>query len=415
MQIISYSLQGLITLFFCYYLYKEILCDNKYHSIRSSILLTFSTITTSVWLYYLTFYCFASFIHSFNLKISLTELTPVIQKSVHEHDGIESYILFISVNLFLLAGLIIYRINFQQSFATIKKPLIIASIVGTVIFLNMVRILPPETDFEGIDFIQIGLQLAVVLLIIKFLNAVNKKDYRLFVIAFSLLMIPVCFIQYEPISIFDYEFILTPSLKIIEGIPLREIYMQYDLFLSLIVCAWMKLQPDLTYLHLIGQLGYFLFFISLLVFSNKFFTNKHLIVYFIITVVLFRVYTLAHAPVTILQVTPLRLDLWLPLLFIAYWAGWRHWLLGFTIGLMIFLHRNFGLLYFAAYLMLLVIMYMEATIEVIKSNRGHLINAIAKQTFTFIKSIGVNLLLVAAWVVVVYYFYGSIITESAGL
>ena len=170
----------------------------------------------------------------------------------------------------------------------------------------------------------------------------------------AVLLIPVCFISTSPIEWYDYAYILAPALRLFHGAGVSEIYFQYDLLLSLIGLAWMKLKLDLNAVQIVGQCAYYLLLLGAFVFSRRWLLDKRLPVLLLIALVLVRIYAGPGEAIHSFQVTPLRLDLWLILLMLVYFKGPYHWGAGLFCGLMLLLHNDFGIIYSAAYIQLLL-------------------------------------------------------------
>jgi hypothetical protein len=96
---------------------------------------------------------------------------------------------------------------------------------------------------------------------------------------------------------------------------------------------------------------------GLLLFSGRLFQTRVLPAFLLAALVLGRLYAGNWDPVEQLQVTPLRLDLWFPLLVVVYWLGPYHWLTGLVCGLLMLCIKNFGIIYSLAYLQLLVTLW----------------------------------------------------------
>ncbi|MDZ4246710.1 MAG: hypothetical protein U1D67_06310, partial [Dehalococcoidia bacterium] len=176
--------------------------------------------------------------------------------------------------------------------------------------------------------------------------------------AVLILLVPICFIAVQPISWKDYSYTLAPALRLLHGADLSEIYFQYDLLLSLPALAWIKLKLDLNLFQVVGQASYFLYIFSIFLLAKKLYFDNKLPLFFLIALVLIRVYATFDDPVGSFQVTPLRLDWWLLFLALVYRWGPYHWSAGLFCGLMILVHKNFGVIYTLAYFQLLFTLFI---------------------------------------------------------
>jgi hypothetical protein len=142
--------------------------------------------------------------------------------------------------------------------------------------------------------------------------------------------------------------------------------------------VWMKLKIDLNLFQIIGQFSYFIFFLAAFFFSKKYFINKKLPYYLLTGLVLTKVYGMIADPIVFFQGTPLRLDLWLIILIIAYWKGLYSKTLGIALGAMMILCRTFGLIYSISYVEIIALLVLleslrnnftsHSTIEAIKKH-----------------------------------------------
>lgn len=155
----------------------------------------------------------------------------------------------------------------------------------------------------------------------------------------------------------DYSYVFAPALRLLNGASLNDVYFQYDLLLSLIVASWMKLGLELNTIRVLGQAAYYAAIFGAYLLARRLFANRDLALLLVMALVLGRLYTSSRDVLCCLQVTPLRLDLWLPLLAVVFWRGAYHWSVGLICGLLLLLANKFGIIYTLAYLQLLVTLY----------------------------------------------------------
>lgn len=322
-------------------------------------LLKMTVLATAVaGLLYFGYFQLAPWIWSQSLPINPDEVMIWYLPYLELRDGIELYALYA---LMFLNLLFVYALSCEWNRLTdgpARHLLALPLVVVACAFIASVGFNPPMStlaDQTAPDiFVRSFTVMAVILPIITLLYYLQKRSARwtLAVAAFSL--IPVCFISTQPPSWFDYEFIFAPALRLSHGANVSEIYFQYDLLLSLIGLAWMKLQLDLNLFQVVAQCAYYLLLLSLFAFSREWFLDKRLPAFLLVTLVLMRIYAGPYDAVNFLQVTPLRLDMWLILLLLVYFKGPHHWSAGLFCGLMLLLHKNFGIIYSAAYIQLLL-------------------------------------------------------------
>ena len=106
-------------------------------------------------------------------------------------------------------------------------------------------------------------------------------------------------------------------------------------------------------------------------------------------------------PVHSFQSTPLRLDLWLILLVLVYFKGAYHWSAGLFCGLMLLLHKNFGIIYSAAYIQLLLTLCVIDTAVI----PGQAIKTVSVALTTFLKRNYLNLVLIVTGALMHYLLF----------
>lgn len=304
-------------------------------------------------LLYSGFYFFSTQIWSMNQRLNLNEVLPQSKIFIYEHDGIEGYVLF---GMMILIVAVSFLAAWAQGvFKTVSSSRVVlaVTVLACICYLWTVGFYPPETS------VATGLTTSILasvalLTVCSALNVLSKRHSLAALAVLSVILIPVCFISIEAVSIYDYSFVLSPALRLLQGASIKDIYLQYDLLMSMIAAVWIKTGMLLERIEVVGQASMYIFFLSLFVFSKRFFNDSRLAAFLIAVVVLVRIYANMHMPSTLLQVTSLRLDWWLLLLFLVRERGYQHWSIGLSLGALLLFHKNFGLLYLAAYLCLLV-------------------------------------------------------------
>jgi hypothetical protein len=309
------------------------------------------------------YFLLAPFIWSQNLPVNPQEITPWIRPWTVEHDGIEIYalyaLMFACLASSLAAAWFLTRITGRASFYVLLLVLVAASCryLVTIGFNPPVNTLAtrsiPLIFKQTVYLSAILATLMIVLLILQR----RIKDWWVNM-AVLILLAPVCFIAVHLISWEDYSYALAPALRLLHGADLSEIYFQYDLLLSLPALAWIKLKLDLNLFQVVGQASYFLYIFSIFLLAKKLYSDNRLPLFFLIALVLTRMYATSVDPVASLQVTPLRLDWWLPFMALVYRFGPYHWSAGLFCGLMILVHKNFGVIYMLAYFQLLFTLFI---------------------------------------------------------
>jgi hypothetical protein len=317
--------------------------------------------TASAGLLYFCYFQLTPWIWSQNIPVKPEELMPWLNRWLldeKERDGIELYALYA---LMFFDLLFIYTLSREWDRFASKSVLYLLAlplVAVSITFIHSIGFQPPMNTLASHAvpdiFARAFTVMAAILPIIILLYYLQKYSARWALIAVAYLLIPVCFISTKPLSWEDIQYIFAPALRLFHGAEVSEIYFQYDLLLSLITLAWMKLQLDLNLFQMVAQCAYYLLLLGLFAFSSRWFIDKRLPVFLLVALVLVRIYAGPHDAAYIFQVTPLRLDMWLILLLLVYFKGPYHWSAGLFCGLMLILHKNFGIIYSAAYIQLLL-------------------------------------------------------------
>jgi hypothetical protein len=339
-------------------------------------------VTAVAGLLYFGYFQLAPWIWSQNLVVDSADIPPWYIAEMVGRDGIEVYALYALMFLNLFAA---FAVTSQwNKVADSAKYLLVLPVIVAAAFLASIGFHPPINTFATRAVPDILAQsfrvMAVLLPLITLLYYLQQRSTFWVVTIAALLLIPVCFISTAPIEWYDYAYILAPALALFHGSKISEIYFQYDLLLSLIGLAWMKLRMDLNSFQIVGQIAYYLLLLGAFVFSKRWFLDKRLPVFLLIALVLVRIYAGPGDVIHSFQVTPLRLDLWLILLMLVFLKGPYHWSAGLFCGVMLLLHNNFGIIYSAAYVQLLL------TLCVIDIARlpGKLIETVSMAITTFL-------------------------------
>jgi hypothetical protein len=321
-------------------------------------LLEITVITTAVagFLYFL-YFQLAPWIWAQNIPVRRNEILLWQLPWMKERDGIEIYALYF---LMLLNLFLVYTLNcgWQKFFGGHTRYLLVLPLGVAGAFIATIGFHPPMSTFSEQSLSDITRQTLTVLLVLLPLTGLlyylqQRAKYWTLAIA-ALLLIPVCFISTAPIEWYDYSLILAPALRLLDGVSIPEIYFQYDLLLSFIGLAWMKLGLDLNLFQVVGQCAYYLLLLGVFAFSRRWFFDKRLPVFLLVASVLLRIYAGPFDAIHSFQITPLRLDLWLILLMLMYFKRPDHWSAGVFCGVMLVLHKSFGIIYSAAYIELLL-------------------------------------------------------------
>jgi len=310
-------------------------------------ILLFSTLAAL--LLYLPFYHFAPVYHAMYAHVPVQDVNWWIRWSFQEDNGgIQIYVAY--VLMFLAIGLTAFFEYICVRFISARMHwifLVVGAIAG-IFYLHTIGFYPPmanvRIDVEGILFIVIALIITFV-----FGRFFDRKEIKwsLLFLLFGICMVPVWWAFFRQ----DYYYFFAPAVRTLRGFALNQSYFQYDHLISFLAMAWLKLGlPADRFLHII-DLSYFAFFVGAFFLARNILFDKRLAVYFVLSLVLIKIYGNMSDPTSCPQVSPLRLDLWLIVLGLAYWRGPRHWTMGLTLGFFLIFHHSFGMIYSISYLL----------------------------------------------------------------
>jgi len=309
------------------------------------------------------YFLFAPFIWSQNLPVDPQAITPWIRPWIDQHDGIEIYALYTLMFACLASSQAVAWFWTRVTDRIVYYTLALLLVAISCRYLATIGFNPPVNTLATRSIpliVKHSLQVSLILapLMLALLMMRKLAEGRWINMAVLILLAPVCFIAVQPIAWKDYAYVLAPALRLLHGAKLSDIYFQYDPLLSLPAWAWMRLKLDLNMFQLVGQISYWMYLFSLFLLAKKWFADEKLPFFFLLALVLIRIYATFDDPVGSFQVTPLRLDWWLLLLALVYRFGPYHWTAGLFCGLMMLVHKNFGIIYTLAYFQLLLTLFI---------------------------------------------------------
>ena len=328
--------------------------SNSAWLLLETLLLSLSV--TGLW--YFCYYQLAPWIWAQNIPFKPEDITPWVLSFTNEHDGVEIYAMYILmfvniVSAFTLSGFI-GRLTGKRTEHTILS----LFAAGALFYCATIGFIPPMNTLADTPLSIIFILSLVIMLVafplISLLIFLQRQYPRLAFASAALVLFPVCFLAISNIGWMDYTYIFAPAQRLLDGAALSDIYFQYDLLPSLLAAAWMKLGLDLNSFRVLGQAAYYLAMLGVFILSGKLFLKKELSVLLLAALILGRIYASPFDATLVFQVTPLRLDLWLPLMLVIYRFGPFHWSAGMVCGLLLILLKNFGIIYSAAYIQLLL-------------------------------------------------------------
>lgn len=371
---------------------------SKYKSVYT-LLIAFCASYTLSYLLYSLFYYFSPYFWTLNLDVKTEDLAPIV-RSYLEKDGAEVYVIFFVVSIYLLLTYLI------SSFIVKIQSIYIFALLAVISCAFLYKIgfhfpMPPENTNNFKDFLLALFSFISLPFFIKFLQYRSYLQYG-FVFIFCFIS---CLISTGHISHFDYDFVVSPALRLYHGYNLSEIYFQYDLFLTSFPYLLILLDIDLSYLMLICQISFFIFYIVLFLFARQFFKDSNLPYYFLICEISIRIYALFCDHATIFQISPLRLDIWILLVLLAHKKGVFHYSMGLLLGLLLIVHKSFGTIYTAVYLETLLFLFI---IDVFSDKeQPNFLTSIKKQFYIYFQKTYFNIVIIAVFYLISLFMFGS--------
>jgi len=398
---------------------KKILQNNIKKQVETWVLTqVFSVVSVCLAVGYLVhtiFFSFAPFFWGLSAKIPPEDYAdPLFMRllvQLGQQDGIEPYILYLFFWIFILISGLLCKHLLHRGKKDIKKLffIIIAVLLGISFVVKVKFTLPYSSQeiylnkpvveqtyldnsfFIWLFFILVGIS-GLGIFISRFSRLIN-------IVCATILLTPLCFIAVQSISVFDYTNSMFGALCLYHEFNLSQIFFLYDFLHSLIPFIFLKLGADLNLLQIVAQASYFVFFVGMFWFALTFFRKQYLAWLMLITMIIVRMYGLIGDIAYTFQGTPLRFDWWLLLAFFVYARGKYHWLIGCILGVLLCIHKLFGIIYVVSYVGFLALSF---SMEVLQSRKNVLL-----KFKDFLQKSFVNVVLVVAGFIISQMIFGN--------
>ena len=308
------------------------------------------------YVFYILFYIYSPMIWSSGHQLPPDEYTPWVRWCVKETDGIELFVLYPMVFAVALVSLVLNNIFNGLKRPIAKRMFLYMSGALTICYFLSINFDPPMAKVaSGSGYLLFMFSVLLVVWVISSLSSRNKMITILFII---ISLIPICFISIIKTRCDDLNYILSPAIRMFSGISLKNIYFQYDHLFTSLAAIWIKLSLPIFELQFIGRLSYYGLFLGIYFLANRLFNRKLFAAYLVIAMVIVRIYGQIYAPDYMLQVIPLRLDLWFIPLAFACFKGPSHWSVGLSLAFLALLHHSFGMIYVLSYIFFILILLL---------------------------------------------------------
>ncbi|MDD2773592.1 MAG: hypothetical protein PHP45_07840 [Elusimicrobiales bacterium] len=319
----------------------------------AGLIFRFFLASSAAYFFYLVFFHYSSLIWAVNPILPLEKYTPWMRSWVFERDGVEPYVLYAMMYCVIGAALLADYAVSKAAAPGIKK--ILFPLAG-LLSLHFYFIRVFHAPANAFRFSAWGALLVILAAGFSLILASFGETKKWLLPVFFAVLFAFCMIPSDVIAIGDYGYIITPALRILHGFKLSETYFQYDYLLSLLAALWIKLNLSAYAFYLTGSLSSFALCAGIYCLAARFFLHRRFAFYLLAAFAVVHLFGNIRGGVVNFQVTPLRLDWWLPVLAAAYWKGPRHWLTGLLLGFLLLFHHAFGLIYALAYVALTAVL-----------------------------------------------------------
>lgn len=323
----------------------------------SNLTQVFAILALLFLIFYFLFILFSPAIQKFYSPPDKNLLTPWNWQFLTETDGIELEVMFIGTLVYLFSAyLAVINFKYLTWFANRIVQILLFATLAIIILLTRPE---PITGFIP-DF---GTNILITILTAVFLflgylwifySPKISWLLRFLVIILLWFIFGIFFLStIKLVSPDDYNSFIGPALKLLQGEKLGSFYIQYNLagvyLFKYLMGLGFKLHQMQSVLGVIFVLWFSLYYFL----ASKFLKDRYLIFLFMISLIVVRFLALFHDPVRLPQVTPIRIELWVPLLLITYKFGLVSPLTAISFSAGYLLDNFFGFMYLLIYLIMI--------------------------------------------------------------
>ncbi len=303
--------------------------------------------------FYFVFYLFYDPIHNFYPLISKDKVL-VWFKIYLDPDGIELPVMAAGLIVYLFLAYLFIRNRKKATF--FRSPLWQFLAIGAATFI-IVRI--KSYTFTIFSSIWLAVLIICVCSVVTFLllrlyTRINPRTKTVIFWIFGLSFAAFILLALAPVSIYDYSFFLGPALKIAQGEKLGSFYMQYGLGLTYLFKLLMDLKLKVSQMQIILGFGVIAWFGMYWLLISRLIKNRTLAILCLTVLIILRYFAIFHDPTFIPAVSPLRLDLWVPLVLVIWQFGLNSFITSGFVATLYVLDDTFGLLYLLVYFLFIL-------------------------------------------------------------
>jgi hypothetical protein len=307
-------------------------------------------------LFYVAYLSTCGVFHKIYAYTDLNAISPWLVRWALESDGIELYVMTLAMPLFLSAAYLI-SISKTLNNPLFQKPWVIAFYLIIPISLFALNLVYKEPIY----FMSIMLFLLATIFSYSLYYAtkinVSKRVQWIINSVYFLFLLGYGFALNSGASIIDYGYLIGPANKLLQGEKLGSFYMQYNLLTTSLSMIMQKMHLLANEMQIVFITIYVLWIMLYKKLATVLFQNKVIVLYFLTAILLVRGASVWGGHILVPQVSPLRLDLWVPLLLVVLYFGYESMVTAILFALMYLLDDMFGFLYLGLYLFSIVIIY----------------------------------------------------------
>lgn len=346
---------------------------------RVPLRVVFSSISLVFCFYYFAFFVFVRYFRS-EPSIDKQLLNSWVWPTV-TNKGYEMYILFVCTLIFTVLS---YFVIVNNKFLPFLNNRLIQFLLISALFLKIVLTDPKIIGINTNFFINI-LQLFIVSFVIFIAYRFSKLTGKLLLLFSSLFWVSfglLVTLSIREASYIDFNMFVGPALKLLDGDAFGSFYMQYGLFETLVFKQMMTFGFKLYEMQLVLSLIATIFFILYYRVALRFIENRFLVFLFMLSIILVRFLSLSFPIASSPQANPIRLDIWLPLIYVVSRFGILSPLTSLTFSAVYLADDFFGFLFLVVYIASILI-YSKKSLRKIVVLLVPIFLSIALHTFTF--------------------------------
>lgn len=307
-------------------------------------------------LFYCLFIAFSPLMHSIGKAVDITQLVP--WNIPTGRDGIELYVMSIAMPIYLgLSYIIIKYVKYFSFCSSNKRTFVMYGIIlSSLLIINLLW--KEHVTFETTI-------ISVIIGIISYFSYNIAKHqflgFKLIILnaSFFIVLFIIELFIYQP-SMYDYCFIIGPVNKIIQGESLGTFYMQYNAIITFVFFVMQKCGLLFHEMHIVLTLIFVIWIFLYKQLVNKLFANKVLVFYFLLLFFIVKGMAMYGGAIGLPQESPLRMDLWVPLLLIVSFWGFDSFKTAIGFSLIYLCDDVFGFLYLVAYISIIGISVIQS-------------------------------------------------------